>query len=229
MPSEEDASRLARRRETSAPRILTVPCPQMREAPYASSEPVAQERPMFARDLMTTDPVCVTPTDNVQMVARLMRDRHFGAIPVIRGDHSRFLLGIVTDRDLALRVLAQGKPLDTPVEEVMSAGVSCCLPDTPVEDVEQIMIQRQVRRVPVVDTTGACLGMIALGDVARAAVTGQEIQDREVGRIVGYISAPADVARTEADVGVYPERLQFAMPRQERWPGGSRAPREISP
>jgi CBS domain-containing protein len=87
--------------------------------------------------MMTADPVCATPVDSVQMVARLMKEHHCGALPVIRGDHDRFLLGIVTDRDLALRIIAPGKPPDTPVGEVMSAGVSCCLPDARVEHVRR--------------------------------------------------------------------------------------------
>lgn len=182
---------------------------------------------MLAREVMTRDPVCATPADSVQKVARMMLDRHCGAIPVIRGDHDRLLVGIVTDRDLALRVIGQGKPLDTPVGEVMSHGVSCCLPDTNVEEVGQIMTDRQVRRVPVVDSTGACVGIIALGDVARLALAGQALPDSEVGRVLEYLSAPGGEARREAEVGVYPERLRGSYPRAERWPEGSRVPPEI--
>jgi len=184
---------------------------------------------MLAREIMTPDPVCATPADSVQKIARMMLDRHCGAIPVVQSGRSKFLVGIVTDRDLALRVIAQAKPPDTPVEEVMSAGVSCCLPDSRVEDVEQIMMQRQVRRVPVVDTTGACLGIIALGDIARAAATGETIRDSEVGQIVEYVSVPTEAARSDADVGVLPERLRSAYRSAESWPEGSRAPREMRP
>jgi len=182
---------------------------------------------MLAKDIMTADPTCVTPADSVQNVAQLMRERHCGCVPVVKGARDRTLVGIVTDRDLALRVIAPAKPPDTTVGEVMSTGVSCCLADTRVEDVEQIMIQRQVRRVPVVDTTGACLGIIALADIARAAVTAPTIDDSEVGRIVTYLSAPSEQARTDADVGVYPERLRLALGVPGPWPEGARAPREI--
>jgi len=182
---------------------------------------------MLARDIMSANPICATPPDTVQNVAQLMRDHHCGCVPVVKGGRDRTLLGIVTDRDLALRVLAPAKPPDTPVGDVMSTGVSCCLDDARVEDVEQIMIQRQVRRVPVVDSTGACLGIIALGDIARAAVTDQTIGDSEVGRLVEYVSAPSEQARSDVDVGVYPERLRLAIGVPEPWPEGARAPREI--
>jgi CBS domain-containing protein len=181
---------------------------------------------MLAQEMMTADPVCATPADSVQTVARLMKEHHCGALPVIRGDHDRFLLGIVTDRDLALRIIAPGKPPDTPVGEVMSAGVSCCLPDARVEHVEEIMIQRQVRRVPVVDPTGACIGIIALGDIARAAAAGETIPDSAVAHVLESVSAPTDVARSDADVGTNPERLRSALPQPERWPEQSRPPRQ---
>jgi CBS domain-containing protein len=171
---------------------------------------------MLARDIMTANPVCATPADSVQNVATLMRDQRCGCLPVVKGHRDRTLVGIVTDRDLALRVLALAKPPDTPVSDVMSTGVSCCLNDARVEEVEQIMIQRQVRRVPVLDTTGACLGIIALGDIARAAVADQTISDSELGRVVEYVSARSDQARSDADVGIYAERLRLAIGVPER-------------
>ncbi len=182
---------------------------------------------MLARDIMTPDPVCATPQDSVQKVATLMRDRHFGCLPVVTAQDNRSLLGIVTDRDLAVRVLAAGRPLDTPVGEVMSSGVSCCQADTRVEDVEEIMMQRQVRRVPVVDATGVCTGIVAMGDVARTAVRGQEVKDSEVGRLIERVSAAAEQARSDVEIGVYPDRLRRATAQPERWPEGSRAPREF--
>lgn len=102
---------------------------------------------MLAREIMSADPVCATPNDSVQKIARLMRDQHFGCVPVVRSDHDRLLVGLVTDRDLALRVISEAKPADTPVEDVMSTGLSCCLPGARIEDVEDIMTRRHSRRV----------------------------------------------------------------------------------
>ena len=182
---------------------------------------------LLARDIMSANPTCVTPDESVQNVAQLMREHHWGCIPVVKSQRDRTLVGIVTDRDLAMRVLAPAKPPDTPVREVMSTGVSCCLDDSRIEDVEQIMIQRQVRRVPVVDTAGVCTGIIALADIARTALTDQSVGDSQVGRVVEYLSAPSDQARSETEVGVYPERLRLAIGVAEPWPEGARAPRQI--
>jgi CBS domain-containing protein len=88
------------------------------------------------------------------------------------------------------------------------------------------MIQRQVRRVPVVDPTGACIGIIALGDIARAAAAGETIPDSAVAHVLESVSAPTDVARSDADVGTNPERLRSALPQPERWPEQSRPPRQ---
>ena len=182
---------------------------------------------MLARDIMTPNPVCTTSTDSVQKAAQLMREHHCGCVPVVNTQGDRVVIGIVTDRDLALRVIAPARPPDTPVGEVMSSGVSCCLADTRVEEVEQIMMQRQVRRVPVVDSRGACLGVVALGDIAAAALRSQVLDDSEVGRLVEYVSSASEEARTEADVGVYVERLRSAVAAPDEWPKGARAPREI--
>jgi CBS domain-containing protein len=171
---------------------------------------------MLARDVMTPNPGCVTEHDSVQVAARLMRELHCGCLPVVEDQRHKHIRGIVTDRDIAVRVIAPGKPMDTPVGEVMSAGVSCCRPDMRVEEVEEIMAQRRVRRVPVVDDRGDCIGIIALADLARAAGASQELDDREIARVLERISEPLEEARTDADVGVFPERLAAAQPHPER-------------
>jgi CBS domain-containing protein len=167
---------------------------------------------MTARDVMTANPTCVTERDSAQRAARLMIDLHCGALPVVDDLERRHVVGIVTDRDLVVRVIAPGKPIDTPIGEAMSSGVSCCTPDTRLEDVEEIMTQRRVRRVPVVDDRGDCVGIIAIGDIARLAEARQTPDDREVGRVLERLSEPSEQARTEADVGVYPDRLAAAQP-----------------
>jgi CBS domain-containing protein len=171
-----------------------------------------EEDDMLARHIMTTNPICVTKRDTAQTAARLMVEEHCGSLPVVDDSRHRHLLGIVTDRDLAVRVLAPGKPVDTPVGEVMSAGVSCCMPDTRVEVVEDIMARRRVRRVPVVDDRGNCVGIIALADLARASLASREVDDREVARVLEHISEPTEEARTDEDIGVHPERLAAAQP-----------------
>ena len=97
------------------------------------------------------------------------------------------LVGVLTDRDVACRCVAEGKSPDTPVREVMSTNPQSCHPEDDVAAVEQIMIETQVRRVPVVDAKECCVGMIAQADLALSA---EAASDREVGRVVERISEP---------------------------------------
>lgn len=158
---------------------------------------------MKAQEIMTANPACCAPEDTVQEAARLMQQHDCGCLPVVENTGTKRLLGVVTDRDLAVRGLAAGKGPEAPVSDVMSREPSCCTPDDDVETVSRIMTERQVRRVPVIDHAGCCVGMIAQADLARE---GGGVSDREVGRVVEGVSAPSDGARREADVGIRPER-----------------------
>jgi CBS domain-containing protein len=151
---------------------------------------------MEAQEIMTRAPACCTPDHTVQEAARMMQDHDCGCIPVV--DDARRLVGVVTDRDLACRCLAAGLGPDTSVAEVMSLSPSCCSPDDDVQLVERIMENRQVRRVPVVDAQGECVGMVSQADVARAAERSAQVSDREVARMVERVSAPLSSARREA-------------------------------
>jgi CBS domain-containing protein len=139
------------------------------------------------KEIMTPDPARCTPETTVQETAALMRDHDCGSIPVVENTASNRLIGTVTDRDLAVRGLAVGKGPDTLVRDVMTPEPITCVPEDEVEDVREVMMGRQVRRVPVVDTDGLLVGIVAQADIARedGAAT-----DREVGRIVEAISEP---------------------------------------
>jgi CBS domain-containing protein len=141
---------------------------------------------MKAQDLMTTNPACCMPTDTVRDVAKLMRDHDCGCIPIVEGESKR-VVGVVTDRDIACRCVAEGKSPNTPVRDIMTARPQCCHPEDDVAAVEQIMIEAQVRRVPVVDANDCCVGMIAQADLA---LSNEAASDREVGRMVERISEP---------------------------------------
>lgn len=147
---------------------------------------------MTVQKLMTRDPACCTPTDTVREAATIMRDRDCGSVPVIADTESRRLVGMITDRDIAVRGIAEGRGSDTPVRDLMSTDPSTIGEHDEVRAVEQIMAQRQVRRVPVVDEQGRCIGIVAQADLARANRT---VSNREVGRIVERISEPTDEAR----------------------------------
>ncbi len=141
---------------------------------------------MKAQDLMTTNPACCTPSSTVREAAQLMRDHDCGCIPVVEGESKR-LEGVLTDRDVACRCVAEGKSPDTPVREIMTTKPQRCHPEDDVAAVEQIMIEAQVRRVPVVDAKDRCVGMIAQADLA---LSDEAASDRDVGRVVERISEP---------------------------------------
>jgi len=116
------------------------------------------------REIMTKDPVTVRADDSAQKAAGLMKDNHVGPIPVL--DQERKLIGMVTDRDLAIKIVAEGKPADTKVSDVMSRDLFTCGPDDNVKEAIRTMETHQVRRVPVVDDQGHLLGIVAQADLA---------------------------------------------------------------
>jgi CBS domain-containing protein len=125
------------------------------------------EAEMKCSELMTKDPSCCLPTDTVFDAAQLMKSEDVGPIPIVNDKQTRKLAGIVTDRDLALKVVAEGlDPKQTRVEEVMTTGVQTCGPDDDVSDVLALMEQHHVRRVPIVDDEDCLVGIIAQADVA---------------------------------------------------------------
>ena len=142
---------------------------------------------MKVRDIMTPDPACCLRDTTAREAAALMREHDCGAIPVVESMERRNLLGIVTDRDLAVRGLAEGKGPDTPVRELMTDAPIGADPDDEIETVRQVMMREQVRRVPVVGSDQALVGIIAQADLAREDAAAS---DREVGRIVEAISEP---------------------------------------
>ena len=148
----------------------------------------AKEDIVKVRELMTKDPASCTPDQSIREAARLMRDCDCGCIPVVADLAGRRLVGVVTDRDIAIRAMAEGKGPDTPVRDVMSLGPKCCGPEDDVNAVEEIMAEEQVRRVPVVDERGCCVGMVSQADLA---LNDKAASEKEVGRVVERISEPA--------------------------------------
>ncbi len=121
-------------------------------------------------EVMTQNPVCCLPGDMVTKVAELMKSKDIGSIPVIENEQSRRLVGIVTDRDLAVKVVA--KALDatsTKVEAVMTHKVLTCLADDDLQRALDVMAVHQLRRIPVVDNDNKIVGIIAQADVATRA------------------------------------------------------------
>lgn len=148
---------------------------------------------MKASELMTPSPCCSSTNDSVKEVARMMRDNDCGSVPVV--DDAGCVVGIVTDRDLAVRGLAEGKGADTMVRDVMTVSPCCCGPGDDVRDVERTMADQQVRRIPIVDASGCCVGIIAQADLALAAERNR-VSEHEVAIVVEKISEPGPQSTT---------------------------------
>ena len=138
----------------------------------------------IARDVMTPDPACCSPHTSLDEVARLMVQNNCGEIPVV--DSSDRLVGVVTDRDIVCRVVAEGKnPGAYTVETCMSQPVVTVRDNATLDRVLPVMEEHQVRRVPVVDEAGMCVGIISQADVALAG------PPQEVGELVREMSRDA--------------------------------------
>src|SRR6185436_15955627 len=119
----------------------------------------------LARDVMTVNPALCTPDTSLDRVARLMVQHDCGEIPVV--DAAEQVVGVVTDRDIVCRVVAEGKnPMAYPAEICMSELVVTMPMDAPLPEVLATMEKHQIRRVPVVDDLGHCVGMISQADLA---------------------------------------------------------------
>jgi CBS domain-containing protein len=132
------------------------------------------------RDLMTSNPRRLEIGSNASEAARLMRDEDVGLIPVVEGER---LVGTVTDRDIALRVVAEGKTAEsTTVGEIASREIVTIDPQQDLDEALRLMARHQVRRVPVVEGDGTLVGIVAQADVA------QHASDEQTGDVVRDIS-----------------------------------------
>ncbi len=131
------------------------------------------------RDVMTSNPTSCEPTTSVVDAAKVMAREDVGPVPVVEGGR---VVGIVTDRDLVVRVLAEGRdPNSTTLQEIVSSDLVTVQPDTDLSEALQLMAQNQVRRLPVVEGD-QLVGIVAQADVARAA------DEEQTGEVVQQIS-----------------------------------------
>lgn len=129
---------------------------------------------MTITDVMTTDLVLVDPGSTAREAAQLMRERHIGDVLVVEDER---LTGLVTDRDLAVRVLADDLGPDTPVSRAVTAEPMALTPDAAMQDAVALMREFAVRRVPVCDDDGHVLGIVTLGDLAISEDGGSALAD----------------------------------------------------
>jgi CBS domain-containing protein len=142
---------------------------------------------MTCAEVMTPSPTCCQPSHTVVDAAAVMRRTDVGLVPVVSEDSPARLIGVVTDRDLALEVVAEGRdPHSTAVSDVMTTDPIACQPDAAIEAVMDLMASHQVRRVPIVDADGTIIGIVAQADIATRLSS-----PVETGQVVQAISEPA--------------------------------------
>jgi CBS domain-containing protein len=133
---------------------------------------------MRIHDIMTRDPSCVTPDATVREAAQVMKREDVGIVPVVDGQNSKTLLGVITDRDIALRCVADGHDANARVRDCMSADkLATCRENDDVDRAMDAMRTEQVRRIPIVDERGSLVGIVAQADVVRKTRNDAKSQD----------------------------------------------------
>lgn len=141
---------------------------------------------MNVKDIMTENPICCIPTTTLEEVARMMVENDCGAIPVVEDQESWKPIGIITDRDITCRAVAEGRnPLELAAGDILSASPVTTVPETSLEECERLMEEHQLRRILVLDADGGCCGIVSLADIARNA------PEVEIGEVVEEVSRPA--------------------------------------
>lgn len=134
---------------------------------------------MFIRDVMTPNPQTVTPDDTIERAARIMRDEDTGAVPVVQDGRP---IGMLTDRDIVVRAVADGESASRPVRDVITDRLVTVTPDTSTSEASELMSEHQVRRLPVVEND-RLVGIVSIGDLAV-----KEAKDRRTGDTLERIS-----------------------------------------
>lgn len=135
------------------------------------------------KDVMTREVQVIGPDDTVRQAAQQMREGNFGLLPVQENDR---MIGAISDRDIAIRVIADGKDGDTRVREVMSEGIVWAYEDDSVDHAAELMSEHQIRRLPIVNADKRLVGIMALGDVAVESTNAEA-----AGEALSEISKPA--------------------------------------
>ena len=127
-------------------------------------------------EAMTPNPTAITPDTTAREAAQTLKTENIGSLPIVEDGR---LVGVITDRDLALRVIAEGRDANTPVGEIASKDLVTIDPQQSLEEAVRLMAERQVRRLPVVEEDGRLAGVLAQADIAQAGhdqLTGEVVQ-----------------------------------------------------
>ena len=143
---------------------------------------------MQVKEIMTADPACCTADTPVPAIAKMMVENDCGEIPVVDDKASKVPVGVITDRDIVCRLVAKGiNPAGAIASECMSKPAVTVTPDMSIEDCCRVMEEKQIRRVPVVDESGSCCGIVALADLART-------RKNIAGEVVEEVSEPTSAS-----------------------------------
>jgi CBS domain-containing protein len=134
---------------------------------------------------MTSNPTCCDAKTNLRDVASMMKECDCGLIPVVENEQTKKPVGTITDRDIAIRVVAEGRnPLELTAGDCMTSPCITIQADASLQDCINVMQENQIRRIVVVDTNGRCAGIIAQADIAR------KLNAKTTAEVVGQISEP---------------------------------------
>jgi len=135
-------------------------------------------------EVMTLNPICCLPTDSIERVAQMMKAEDVGSIPVVESPNSKKLVGIITDRDLVLKGVAEGRNnQDSPIEPIMTRNPVTCRERDDLEKAFKAMSDHQVRRLPIVNDRNEIVGIIAQADIATRVE-----EPEKVAEVIGEIS-----------------------------------------
>ena len=150
---------------------------------------------MKVKDLMATEVKCCAAHNTLKTAAQMMWENDIGCVPVV--DQDGRAIGMLTDRDVCMAAYIQGVTLTgSLVTSAMSKEVFSCMPDKDIADAEKLMREKQVRRLPVIDTQGRVIGVISLNDIAREGgretemKKTREVSDAEIARVMASVCAP---------------------------------------
>lgn len=173
---------------------------------------------MKIKEIMTSNPACCTPDSTLQEVARMMRDNDCGCIPVVNSLSDMKPVGTITDRDITIRTLADDQnPLSMKASDIMTADIATVTPETSLEDCFDVMEDREIRRVLIVDESGRCCGIVAQADVVQSGVN-----PIRANRVIREISESSPSRHQEASRGR--QNYRSYLSKQSYLTGGSLFP-----
>lgn len=153
---------------------------------------------MKCSEIMTKNPKICTPDDNISVAVGLMWDYDCGSIPVVRDMESKELVGIVTDRDIAMHVVKHAftHPCEVTVSDCMSKNVITCFPEDTIESAMKLMEINQIHRIPIIDQNNSCIGLLSMSDIVKCL---EGMNEQIIAMLKGIYGRPASKSEVEKE------------------------------